>query len=168
MTDHLQDARESAAETYDRRRARAAADILATIPPARWDAMTRNVIATLAGRAPIPVRPLEPSWCDGQLGYGIRCGLPADHAGTCDPDSTDTGPYGIDGPGTTDIRVAFAAEIDRMGLTAEQETLGDRFPNLAEHYPNIAAMPATVDNAGCPYCMDDGGKACRVHARRAR
>jgi hypothetical protein len=55
--EHLNAARETAQETYDRRRARAAADILATIPPARWDAMTRNVIALLAGRRPIPVRP---------------------------------------------------------------------------------------------------------------
>lgn len=40
--------RESAQRTYDRRRARAAADTLAVIPPNRWDDHTRQVIATLA------------------------------------------------------------------------------------------------------------------------
>jgi hypothetical protein len=48
MTEHLTDARESAQRTYDRRRARSAADTLATIPPNRWDDHTRRVVATLA------------------------------------------------------------------------------------------------------------------------
>ena len=48
MTEHLAGARESAQRTYDRRRARTAADTLATIPPNRWDDETRRIIATLA------------------------------------------------------------------------------------------------------------------------
>lgn len=48
MTEHLPEARESAQRTYDRRRARSAADTLALIPPNRWDDHTRLVIATLA------------------------------------------------------------------------------------------------------------------------
>ncbi len=41
-------ARESAQRTYDRRRARSAAETLANIPPNRWDDTTRQMIATLA------------------------------------------------------------------------------------------------------------------------
>lgn len=44
----LSQARESAQQTYDRRRARTAADTLALIPPNRWDDTTRRIIATLA------------------------------------------------------------------------------------------------------------------------
>lgn len=38
----------SAQRTYDRRRARAAAETLANIPPNRWDDGTRQIVATLA------------------------------------------------------------------------------------------------------------------------
>jgi hypothetical protein len=48
MTEHLERARESAQHTYDRRRARKAADTLATILPSRWDDETRRIIGTLA------------------------------------------------------------------------------------------------------------------------
>lgn len=48
MSDHLPRARESAQLTYDRRRARSAAETLATIPPNRWDDRTRQIVATLA------------------------------------------------------------------------------------------------------------------------
>lgn len=48
MTEHLERARENAQRTYDRRRARNAAEQLAVIPPNRWDDRTRQIIATLA------------------------------------------------------------------------------------------------------------------------
>lgn len=48
MTEHLAAARESAQQTYDRRRARKAADTLAQIMPNRWDDETRRIVATLA------------------------------------------------------------------------------------------------------------------------
>ena len=48
MPEHLEQARESAQRTYDRRRARTAADTLAQIPPNRWDDRTRQIVATLA------------------------------------------------------------------------------------------------------------------------
>lgn len=45
---HLPEARENAQRTYDRRRARRAADVLANIPPNRWDDRTRQIVLTLA------------------------------------------------------------------------------------------------------------------------
>jgi hypothetical protein len=70
MTEHLTDARESAQRTYDRRRARSAADTLATIPPNRWDDHTRSVVLTLATIA-------APSRIDDAL--EAFDGQPADH-----------------------------------------------------------------------------------------
>lgn len=48
MAQHLETARANAQRTYDRRRARNAAEQLAVIPPNRWDDRTRQIIATLA------------------------------------------------------------------------------------------------------------------------
>jgi hypothetical protein len=45
---HLEQARENAQVTYDRRRARSAAETLAQIPPNRWDDKTRQIVGTLA------------------------------------------------------------------------------------------------------------------------
>jgi hypothetical protein len=61
---------EGAQRTYDRRRARSAAETLATIPPNRWDDTTRRIICTLATIA-------APSRIDDLL--EAFDGEPADH-----------------------------------------------------------------------------------------
>ena len=96
---HLTDARREANATYQRRRARTAVDTLLEIDPEHYDEHTRKVlIETLPRLAKIELweiraleqlEPLRAEWCDGQLGYGIQCGLPEGHMGACDPDVTD-------------------------------------------------------------------------------
>ncbi len=101
---HLTDARIKANETYKRRKARTAVDELLEIDPKLWDEHTRRtVVETLPRLARIELweiraleqgepRPLEAAWCDGQFGYGIRCGLPEGHMGMCDPDAAEAYP----------------------------------------------------------------------------
>lgn len=110
---HLTDARIKANETYKRRQARTAVDTLLDIDPRLWDDATRTaIVRTLPRLATIETweirelesdprieaceagdrEPLQAEWCDGQLGYGIACGLPEGHMGMCDPDVADAGP----------------------------------------------------------------------------
>lgn len=76
MTDrpHLEQARENAQRTYDRRRARSAADTLATIPPNRWDDATRQIVATLATiSAPSRIDDLLATFDEQPVGADRRC-----------------------------------------------------------------------------------------------
>ena len=118
MTEHLPDARENAQRTYDRRRARAAADTLALIPPNRWDDHTRQVVATLATIS-------APSRIDDVL--DAFDGEPADHLITVESPHDMPTPYEPVRAtweqlpeGTTDLGEAFAAELDRMDRTCER------------------------------------------------
>lgn len=106
MSEHLPAARESAQRTYDRRRARRAAGMLAEIPPNRWDDETKRIIATLATIA-------APSRIDDLL--EAFDGPPADHLIEITPRLFDHDPP-PDGPDDPDIRVAMAGELRRMGL----------------------------------------------------
>lgn len=90
---HLPDARETTQHTYDRRRARAAADTLATISPARWDDETRSIIATLATMT-------APSRITDLLDRELPWDMPSPHAvsvghfGPCQPGCMhDNGDY---------------------------------------------------------------------------
>lgn len=122
--------RENAQRTYDRRRARSAADTLATIPPNRWDAHTRSVIATLATlSAPSAVDQLLAGTAldDDAEPFVVELDVDAYERQRralraaeelAQPAWT---PGWLDLPdGTEDIREAFAAELDRMGVTAEE------------------------------------------------
>ena|SRR5690242_16188849 len=100
---HLTDARIKANQTYQRRRARSAADYLLDIDPALWDDATRKIlletlprlakiepweIEALRSREP---EPLQAAWCDYHVTDAVSgalapCTLPEGHAGACDPD----------------------------------------------------------------------------------
>lgn len=117
---HLEGARENAQRTYDRRRARKAADTLATIPPNRWDNRTRQIIATLATVS-------APSRIDNALTQAFD------------------GPTWEDMPeGTTDIREAIAADIRR--LEAEHPVAADRRCRRVDHLPMGYHLPTACEN----------------------
>lgn len=156
---HLDGARESAQRTYDRRRARSAADTLATIPPNRWDDETRRIIATLATIS-------SPSRIDDALeafdgpdvtavvdvGDGtlekikafLRADLEQPTIGPLAPapplpgDEYDPGPvpadYDMPSPyDTPDIRVAMAGELRRMGLMDDEPVPGRTWEPCESH-----------------------------------
>lgn len=130
---HLPVAREKAAQTYDRRRARKAADALATIDVALWDDATRKIIGTLAtmcapsrittlidhvqceadGFSCSPECPAGPSpiirWAETHIGHtlGQNCTVQCKAA----PDR-----------GTEDFREAMATELRRMGFMGPEPT----------------------------------------------
>ena len=68
---HLADARAASSATYDRRRARTAAETLAGITPARWDDATKRILLTLAAM-------LAPSAIDTVLEAGALALNPID------------------------------------------------------------------------------------------
>lgn len=124
---HLTAARIKANETYQRRRARTAADTLLEIRPDLWDDQTRRtLLVTLpslafarelarygepaappaAPPAADDPQPLQAAWCDYASSTG-PCTLPEGHTGDHDPD-----PYAIE----VDMRYALAADLERMGL----------------------------------------------------
>ncbi len=79
MANHPNTAQANAQRTYDRRRARSAAETLANIPPNRWDDHTRRVILTLATVA-------APSRIDNALDDAFNDGYAA--VCPCGPDET--------------------------------------------------------------------------------
>jgi len=117
-----------AQRTYDRRRARSAAETLAQIPPNRWDDTTKRILLTLATM-------LTPSAIDPLLEAGaLAVHVDVDQYERARQRLNDTvelaqpawSPRWRDLPdGTEDIREAFAAELDRMGLLPSAEEADD-------------------------------------------
>ncbi|HEX6748812.1 MAG TPA: hypothetical protein VF092_16055 [Longimicrobium sp.] len=87
--------------TYARRAARRAADELAGVSIDLWDDATKRIVAALAAHIPSKVTAEELDDAFGPIGPRLF--------------SWDELPHG-----TEDIHVAFAAELDRMGLTADE------------------------------------------------
>lgn len=114
--------RENAQRTYDRRRARSAADTLATIPPNRWDEHTRSVIATLATiSAPSRIDELLAGTALDDDATPLVVELDADEYRR-KVDALEPRLFSWDElpEGTEDIGVAFGAELVRMGLTEDR------------------------------------------------
>jgi hypothetical protein len=95
---HLTDARIAANQTYQRRRARTAVDVLLEVDPKLWDDATRRAIVRtlpqLAGIEAWEIGELTPAgradplggWCDYVSDSAGPCTLTASHLGDHDPD----------------------------------------------------------------------------------
>jgi len=124
--DQLAQARREAQDTYARRRARRAAETLATVDPELWDDHTRTLVRKMG--AYHPDRP-DASWVDLALDAAF-------------------GPEG-----TEDIRVAMAADLRRQGLMAAEtpEEL-DGVLAAGERYDRAAIAEAADRNAVLMCC----------------
>lgn len=171
-TEHLDRARESAQRTYDRRRARRAAGMLAEIPPNRWDDETRRIICTLATiAAPSRIDPLLEAF-DGQpADHLVELGpLPssmclrghahgnAELAAACDMlpgahvaqtiNAYDSGTLHTDAPARP-----FPAGWDRIppeGTESLEEAMGAELERMGLHTDAPARHPLYPDAVGCP------------------
>lgn len=92
---------EATRRTYARRAARRAADELAGVSIDLWDDATKRIVAALAAHLPSNVTAEELDDAFGPIGPRLF--------------SWDELPHG-----TEDIHVAFGAELERMGLTADE------------------------------------------------
>jgi hypothetical protein len=184
----VQQAQEKARETYARRRARKAAETLATVDPELWDDHTTALVRRLGSHDPAN---LSASWVD----LALDAAFP-----TSGIDEDDELAH-ITPEQTEDIREAMGAELTRMGLmprpsTATLQQVNDRCqcgiyqgcakcgryqPRVHDNgdRPSAAALQATNDAAratlevlrvrqenGCPDCWQDRGmihtESCRV------